>query len=130
MRGCRIFNAWKHLQKLCNGFTPFASRACDCHFRTNDMGHLESADTFTIAAAHLFDGTAMRGPASVRISEGRIESITFGEEDGEARASTHLAEDVVLAPGFIDIQVNGGGGVLLNDQPTEAGVRRILEAHR
>ena len=92
------------------------------------MGDLEPADTFTIAAAHLFDGTAMRGPASVRISEGRIESIGFGE--GDARASTHLAEDVVLAPGFIDIQVNGGGGVLLNDQPTEAGVRRIVEAHR
>ena len=26
--------------------------------------------------------------------------------------------------------MNGGGGVLLNDQPTEAGVRRIVEAHR
>ena len=65
------------------------------------MGQLEPADTFTIAAAHLFDGTVMRGPASVRISEGRIESIGFGE--GEARASTQLAEDVVLAPGFIDI---------------------------
>ena len=92
------------------------------------MGHLEPADTFTIAAARLFDGTAMRGPASVRISEGRIESIGFGE--GEAHASTHLAEDVVLAPGFIDIQVNGGGGVLLNDQPNESGVRRIVDAHR
>ena len=72
------------------------------------MGHLEPADTFTIVAAHLFDGTAMRGPASVRISEGRIESIGFGA--GEVHASTHLAEDVVLAPGFIDIQVNGGEG--------------------
>ena len=38
--------------------------------------------------------------------------------------------DAILAPGFIDIQVNGGGGVLLNDQPTEAGVRRIIETHR
>ena len=41
-----------------------------------------------------------------------------------------LPADAILAPGFIDIQVNGGGGVLLNDQPTEAGVRRIVEAHR
>jgi len=92
------------------------------------MDHLGSSDTFTIATAHLFDGTAMRGPASVRISNGRIESVSFGE--GKERASTNLPADVILAPGFIDIQVNGGGGVFLNDQPTEAGVRCIVQAHR
>lgn len=74
----------------------------------------------TISAQHIFDGADMRGPGSVRISQGRIENITFGE--AEARASIHLPADAILAPGFIDIQVNGGGGVLLNDQPTEAGV--------
>jgi N-acetylglucosamine-6-phosphate deacetylase len=35
----------------------------------------------------------------------------------------------VLAPGFVDAQVNGGGGVLLNDAPTPAGVARICDAH-
>jgi N-acetylglucosamine-6-phosphate deacetylase len=92
------------------------------------MRHLGSPDTFTIAAPLLFDGTAMRGPATVGISNDRIESIGFGEQ--KTPASTNLPADVILAPGFIDIQVNGGGGVLLNDQPTEAGVRRIVEAHR
>src|SRR6516162_8856396 len=92
------------------------------------MDHLGPSDTFTIATAQLFDGTAMRGPASVRTSNGRIESVSCGE--GKARASTNLPADVILAPGFIDVQVNGGGGVLLNDQPTEEGVRRIVEAHR
>ncbi|MEK9281588.1 N-acetylglucosamine-6-phosphate deacetylase [Bradyrhizobium sp. ISRA442] len=70
----------------------------------------------------------MRGPGSVRISQGRIESIIFGEP--EAHASIRLPRDTILAPGFIDIQVNGGGGVLLNDQPTEVGVQRIVAAHR
>ncbi len=92
------------------------------------MDHLGSPDTFTIAAPQLFDGTAMRGPATVRISNGRIESVSFEEQ--KAPASTKLPADTILAPGFIDIQVNGGGGVLLNDQPTVAGVRRIVEAHR
>jgi N-acetylglucosamine-6-phosphate deacetylase len=90
--------------------------------------HAKSSDFLTIAAPNVFDGTAMRGPGSVGIANGRIESIAFGEV--EARASIHLPADAILAPGFIDIQVNGGGGILLNDRPTEAGVRRIIEAHR
>jgi N-acetylglucosamine-6-phosphate deacetylase len=92
------------------------------------MGHSGSSVSLSIAAQRIFDGADMRGPGSVRISQGRVEGITFGE--AEARASIQLPADAILAPGFIDIQVNGGGGVLLNDQPTEAGVRRIVEAHR
>lgn len=92
------------------------------------MGHAGSSASVSIAAQRIFDGAEMRGPGTVRISQGRIESVSFGE--AEARASIQLSADAILAPGFIDIQVNGGGGVLLNDQPTEAGVRRIVEAHR
>ena len=33
-------------------------------------------------------------------------------------------------PGFIDVQVNGGGGVLFNDTPTVEGIRAIGAAHR
>src|SRR5246500_5352412 len=91
------------------------------------MRHAGFSPPLTIAAQHIFDGTSMRGPGSVRISNGCIEDINFGEA---SNASIHLIPDAILAPGFIDIQVNGGGGVLLNDQPTEAGVRRIVEAHR
>lgn len=35
-----------------------------------------------------------------------------------------------LVPGFIDTQVNGGGDVLFNDEPTVEGLRRIAQAHR
>lgn len=35
-----------------------------------------------------------------------------------------------LLPGFIDTQVNGGGGALFNDAPNVATIRRIGEAHR
>jgi N-acetylglucosamine-6-phosphate deacetylase len=41
----------------------------------------------------------------------------------------HRLAGGVLAPGFVDAQVNGGGGVLLNDAPTAAGVRTICDAH-
>ena len=35
----------------------------------------------------------------------------------------------LLAPGFLDIQVNGGGGVLFNDTPTEQAAAEIARAH-
>jgi N-acetylglucosamine-6-phosphate deacetylase len=35
-----------------------------------------------------------------------------------------------LLPGFIDLQVNGGGGVLFNAAPTVESLRRIGAAHR
>lgn len=34
-----------------------------------------------------------------------------------------------LLPGFVDIQVNGGGGVLFNDDPSVAAIRTIAETH-
>src|ERR1700741_5533829 len=89
---------------------------------------MDQITSLTIAAQRIFDGNEILGPGSVRISQGRIESISLSEPP--ARATIRLPADVILAPGFVDVQVNGGGGVLLNDQPTEAGVRRIVEAHR
>lgn len=35
-----------------------------------------------------------------------------------------------LLPGFIDLQVNGGGGILFNDHPTVDGIAAIGTAHR
>jgi N-acetylglucosamine-6-phosphate deacetylase len=94
----------------------------------NAMDDLPSPAPFTIAAPQLFDGAALRGPALVTVARGRIEAVSF---TAAAPAGTvALPPDTILAPGFIDIQVNGGGGVLLNDQPTETGIRRIVAAHR
>ena len=35
-----------------------------------------------------------------------------------------------LMPGFVDLQVNGGGGVMFNDAPTPATLDTIAQAHR
>lgn len=48
---------------------------------------------------------------------------------GRADAIERL-EGLTLGPGLVDLQVNGGGGVLLNDQPTLEGVEAIAAAHR
>jgi N-acetylglucosamine-6-phosphate deacetylase len=41
-----------------------------------------------------------------------------------------MPDGVWLAPGFIDVQVNGGGDVLFNATPTAEGIRAIAAAHR
>jgi len=83
---------------------------------------------FTIGTPQLFDGAMFRGPAWVRVSGNRIESVGFGDNFPDVTLT--LPAGSILAPGFIDLQVNGGGGVLLNDDPTPKAIRHIVEAHR
>jgi N-acetylglucosamine-6-phosphate deacetylase len=60
------------------------------------------------------------------IEQGRIARVVPASE--APPGARYLAGD--LLPGFIDLQVNGGGGVLFNDQPTVEGVATIARAHR
>lgn len=71
---------------------------------------------------------ALEGHA-VLIRDGRILDIVAGADVPAEAAPTDLAGGV-LAPGFIDIQVNGGGGVLFNDAPSPETIARIAAAHR
>jgi N-acetylglucosamine-6-phosphate deacetylase len=53
--------------------------------------------------------------------------------DGDSRLAAATPIDLagrLLLPGFLDAQVNGGGGVLFNDSPTVEGIRAIGAAHR
>jgi len=66
---------------------------------------------------------------TVLVDGARIKAIV-GEHDG--RAGDSVLVDLagrMLLPGFIDVQVNGGGGVLFNDAPTVDGIRAIAAAH-
>lgn len=77
----------------------------------------------------LSDGE-MRDGLTVITRAGRIGKVQGTGEDIPAEADIiDLAGDYLL-PGFIDVQVNGGGGVLFNDQPTVEGIQAIAQAHR
>lgn len=66
----------------------------------------------------------------VLIEDGRILALVSPDDVRCASAKRRDLQGKMLLPGFIDTQVNGGGGVLFNDDPSEATIRTIAEAHR
>ncbi|WP_114943906.1 N-acetylglucosamine-6-phosphate deacetylase, partial [Microvirga calopogonii] len=81
-----------------------------------------------LVGARLFDGAHMLAGRAVVIENGRILGLPH-EQDLGTGIERHRIEGL-LAPGFIDVQVNGGGGVLYNDVRSVEGIRTIAEAHR
>jgi N-acetylglucosamine-6-phosphate deacetylase len=65
----------------------------------------------------------------VVIEDGRIAAI-LDSAAAPAGAVRRDLEGGLLTPGFIDTQVNGGGGVLFNDSPTVETIAAIGAAHR
>ena len=83
---------------------------------------------FALAGARVFDGTHVLEGRAVVIESGRIVAVPQ-EKDLDAGIERRRIEGL-LAPGFIDVQVNGGGGVLFNDVRSVDGLRTIAAAHR
>jgi N-acetylglucosamine-6-phosphate deacetylase len=67
---------------------------------------------------------------AVVIEEGWIADIVTDEDSSLKGLAVHDLKGMLLLPGFIDTQVNGGGGVLFNDDPSIETIRRIAAAHR
>ena len=67
----------------------------------------------------IFDGQAFQTGALI-VEDGMVIGI------GDATNATHLGPGTI-APGFVDLQVNGGDGVMLDAKP--AHLQRIAQAH-
>ncbi len=82
-----------------------------------------------LSGAVVFDGERRHGGAALLLDGALIRGLV-SETDVPADAARVDLGGGLLAPGFIDAQVNGGGGVMLNDGPTPEAMGAIARAHR
>ena len=85
---------------------------------------------FAISADRIFDGYRWHNDAVILIDRGAVQCIVPRDQSASDLPIEFMPPGTVLAPGFIDLQVNGGGGILLNDEPTPEAMRAIARAHR
>lgn len=76
-----------------------------------------------IAPEQIFDGQSVLTGHAVRLDNNKVVDLAPAPE-------TAVAIRGCLTPGFVDLQVNGGGGVMLNATPTRDGITAIAAAHR
>lgn len=80
------------------------------------------------AAAQVFDGTDLLEDRAVLVADGLVQEVVPSNVVLAHAQEVRLGEGI-LAPGFVDLQVNGGGGVMFNDAPSRDTLRTMAEAH-
>ncbi|MGY8858741.1 MAG: N-acetylglucosamine-6-phosphate deacetylase [Pseudomonadales bacterium] len=78
----------------------------------------------------IFDGESVREHKAVLIEGEHIVAVVDPEQVPADIGASYDLEGGTLIPGFIDLQVNGGGGVLFTAAPTVDSLRTIGAAHR
>jgi N-acetylglucosamine-6-phosphate deacetylase len=91
---------------------------------------MSGSNRHAVLAGTVFDGTDLHQDCAVVIEGDRISGVVTKRDLPAAMPIRTLPEGAWLAPGFIDVQVNGGGDVLFNDAPTPEGIGAIVAAHR
>ncbi len=78
----------------------------------------------------VFDGLELHTGLAVLLGDGKVSELVPELDIPASITERSDLEGHILAPGLIDIQVNGGGGVMFNDAPTVETIRTMGEAHR
>ncbi|MFD1747550.1 N-acetylglucosamine-6-phosphate deacetylase [Rhizobium helianthi] len=83
---------------------------------------------FAFASQRIFDGECLWQEHALLVRDGKVMEIVPQAEVPDDYVIKQ-AGDCLLAPGFVDLQVNGGGGVLFNNQPDREAIETICRTH-
>ncbi|HEY5204261.1 MAG TPA: amidohydrolase family protein, partial [Roseiarcus sp.] len=79
--------------------------------------------------ARIFDGERLRDDCALVVEGESIQGLPRFNDRPLGGEQVDLGGGI-LSPGFVDWQINGGGGVLFNANPTVEGISAIAAAHR
>ncbi len=79
-------------------------------------------------AGSVFDGRDFHKGVALVVKEGRVAKLVPAKDLPKGAVTRQLGPGVI-APGFVDLQVNGGGGQMFNDAPGIASLEHIASAH-
>ena len=78
----------------------------------------------------IFDGEKLLKQHAVLVDGNRIDSVISQNNIPLGITNIIDLKGNYLVPGFIDLQVNGGGGMMFNSEPTVDAVRTMVAGHR
>ncbi len=87
-----------------------------------------SSTKIAYRGCQIFDGAERHHDCALLIDGDRVSALAASDKLPDDYQQLTLTEGLIC-PGFVDLQVNGGGGVLLNDSPTAETMRIICDAH-
>jgi N-acetylglucosamine-6-phosphate deacetylase len=88
-----------------------------------------SSAPWWLCPAQLFDGDRLHADVALRIEGGAIADIAPTAELASSSIPVQRS-DCIASPAFVDLQVNGGGGTLFNNDPSPTAIATISRAHQ
>lgn len=85
--------------------------------------------SLTLTGGLIFDGVTLHRDQAAQFKDGIFQRLISPADIAASDRVCDLEGDIV-SPGYVDLQVNGGDGIMFNDDPSVATLARIAGAHR